>query len=48
MSYIPYTCPCCGSTKWVRAAENNSKSGFSDRIAGFFRSLFGTTELYEY
>ena len=30
------------------SVELYSKSGFSDRIAGFFRSLFGTTELYEY
>ena len=45
MNYIPYRCPCCGSDKWVRAATNNTKSGFSVGKAALGGVLLGPVGL---
>lgn len=37
-----------GNVLATETIEMRSKAGFFDKIGGFFRSLFGTTKIYEY
>ncbi len=45
MAIIPNRCPCCGSAKWVQAAVNQGKSGFSVGKAAIGGFLFGPVGL---
>lgn len=41
MSKVPALCPCCYSSKWVPAADNITKSGFSVGKAALGGFLLG-------
>ena len=45
MNYTPVLCPCCKSSKWVEAASNETKSGFSLGKAALGGILLGPVGL---
>ncbi len=47
-TFTAILCDADGSELARDSVEMYSKSGFFDKIGGFFRSLFGTTKIYEY